>query len=153
PIAMRLTVFVTPLLAVLVSVGLVAAARGVRLVLASVREGVVVAAVLVPSLMVGISWIVRTPGDHQGLRELGPRLERQRSPGEPLCLFHRVSAEWVYYSTDWRQPDRARLAWAARVAGPDGPGFVNAPPHGPRQAGDGDDLVYRAAGGDELFGL
>ncbi|MGH7514237.1 MAG: glycosyltransferase family 39 protein [Gemmatimonadales bacterium] len=153
PMATRLLLFVAPLFIVLAAVGVAAAARGLRRVVPSVREGLAVGAIMAPSFLVAFAWLIRAPQDHQGLPELISQLERRWSPGEPVYVFHRVAVEWTYFTTDWGQPDRARLAWVARIAGPSGPAFVNAPPRGPRHEGEGNDLVYRVRGRDELFGL
>jgi hypothetical protein len=153
PMAMRLSLFQSPLLTLAGAVGLVAAVRLLRRAVPSVREGAGVAAILVPSLLVAVAWVVRMPEDEQGLPEAVSRLDHEWRPGEPVYVFHRIAAEWTYFTTDWVRPDTARLAWVARVAGPDGPAFVNAPPQGPRHSSDGEAPSYRVGDRVELFGV
>jgi hypothetical protein len=62
---------------------------------------------------------------------------------------------WAFYTTRWAAPDTARLRFLARVAGPGGPAFHNAPGRGRRvAAGEGDALSW-CVGGErvELIGL
>jgi hypothetical protein len=151
PMAMRLSLYVSPLLIVLTAVGLVAGVELLRRAVPSVRTEVAIMAILAPTLLVAVAWIVRAPEDQQGIPEILTGLEQAR-PSEPVYVFHRIAPEWIYFTTDWRNPAVARLAWAARVAGPDGPAFVNAPSMGPRRSGDGAELIDRSANRTELFG-
>jgi len=80
-------------------------------------------------------------------------IERNRRPDEPVYVGVRGAPSWLIYSTDWKAPDRGRLAWYLSRIGSSGPAFENAPSRGPRPAGEGNDLVYTAPGrGAELLG-
>jgi hypothetical protein len=38
-------------------------------------------------------------------------LERSRQPGEPVFVSYNARAGWAFYTTDWRNPDTARISW------------------------------------------
>ncbi len=152
PIAMQLAAFAAPLLILAAAAGIGEGARWLSRRVPSVRAGWVEFVVFVPSIMVGIAWALEAPGTAQGMPFIVRQLEQRRQPGESVYIFHRAIGPWAFYSTDWSQPDRARLSWIARIASPAGPSFSNAPPRGPRRVGEGDSLIYRYRGREELFG-
>lgn len=152
PMAMRLTIFTAPLLIIAAAAGIALGARWLHRLVPSVRAGWIEFLVMVPSIMVGVAWSIRAPGTSQGMPAIVHLLEQRRQAGEPVYVFHRAIGPWTFYTTDWARPDRARLAWIAQVAGPEGPAFVNAPRRGPRRVGEGDSLVYSYRGRVELFG-
>jgi hypothetical protein len=49
------------------------------------------------------------------------------SRGEPVYVAARSFPLWIFYTTDWRSPDTARLSWAASIAGAGSPAHNNAP--------------------------
>ena len=49
---------------------------------------------------------------------------------EPVYVTARTFPLWVYYTTDWRNPDVERLRWAASIGGAGAPAHNNAPPRG-----------------------
>jgi hypothetical protein len=155
PIAARLVLFAAPLLAIMVATGLVGLAERAESMWPRIRSRWLVMAFLYPSVMVAAVLTFVPPPDW-GIRglEVRPLADdfRVRSRGEPIYVFARVTPPWVFHTTDWSRPDTARLAWVARIAGPDGPGFVNGASRGRRVAGDADSLVYRQKRGIELFG-
>ena len=60
---------------------------------------------------------------------------------------------WVYYTTDWSNPDTERLEWAASIAGAGGPAHNNAPSRGRVRAEDTTGLARRYRGRTEIVGL
>jgi hypothetical protein len=152
PMAMQLAAFAAPLLILAAAAGIGEGARWLNRRVPSVRAGWVEFVVFVPSIMVGIAWALEAPGTAQGMPFIVRQLEQRRQPGESVYIFHRAIGPWAFYSTDWSQPDRARLTWIARIASLPGPSFSNAPPRGPRRVGEGDSLIYRYRGREELFG-
>jgi hypothetical protein len=155
PIAARLVLYAAPQLAIMVAIGLVAAADRIESIWPRLHARWLITGFLYPSLILAAVLTFVPPADW-GIRgmEVRPLAEdfRRRSRGEPIYVFARVAPPWVFHTTDWTQPDTARLAWVARVAGPDGPGFVNGASRGRRSPGDGDSLVYSEDGQVELFG-
>jgi hypothetical protein len=155
PIATRLVLYGAPLMAIMVAIGLVAAADRIERVWPRLRARWVVVGVLYPSLTLAAVLTFVPPTDW-GIRgmEVRPLAEDflRRSRGEPIYVFARVSPPWVFHTTDWSRPDTTRLAWVARMAGPDGPGFVNGATRGRRSPGEADSLVYGRGGRVELFG-
>ena len=60
---------------------------------------------------------------------------------------------WAFYSTDWVAPDTSRLRWLARLAGPGGPAFHNAPARGRPRADEAATLVGHWGARTEIIGL
>jgi hypothetical protein len=59
----------------------------------------------------------------------------------------------MYYSTDWRRPDRARLAWLTEISRLTGPNGGNIPPRGRRVQNEGADFQRPYRDGLEIVGL
>jgi hypothetical protein len=77
----------------------------------------------------------------------------RRRPDEAVYVFARASPEWLFYTTDWAQPDLARIHLVRReYRYPDGRTFENAPPRGGSPITSGSDLRYDAGGRLELYG-
>lgn len=79
-------------------------------------------------------------------------LEARRA-GSPVYILASGVPAWLFYTTDWRAPDTARIAWYARVASAGGPAFANAPPHPPLPPAVTDQLTYRYHGRTEIVGV
>jgi hypothetical protein len=75
------------------------------------------------------------------------------SRGEPVYVAARSFPLWVYYTTDWRAPDRDRLRWAASISGAGGPAHNNAPPRGRLPATESAALMRSYRGRVEIVGL
>jgi hypothetical protein len=155
PIAERLVLYAAPLLAIMVATGLVVVANRVEGLWSRLRARWVVMAFLYPSIILAAVLTFVPPPDW-GVRgvEVRPLAEdfRLRSNGEPIYVFARAAPAWVFHMTNWTHPDTARLTWAARIAGPDGPGSVNGASRGRRVRGEGASLAYERDGRMELFG-
>jgi hypothetical protein len=108
-----------------------------------------------PSLVLAAALAFAPPSDW-GFRgtEVEPLAElfARHGAGEPVYVFPRAAPAWVFHTTDWSAPDTSRLAWVAEVAGPNGPGFINAPSRGRRHVGEGRNLIYSSKLGTELYG-
>jgi hypothetical protein len=148
PLATRLLLFSGPQMILLVAVGLVAVCTWLEQRLVVIRSRWLFAAFLLPSVVLTLDLALDPPQQtgfsKEELRPLIARLERDGG-SDPVYVYHRATPAWIFYTTDWRRPDTARLRWAARVAGPDGLGFVNGPPLGPRLERQTEELerVYR----------
>jgi len=99
--------------------------------------------------MVGAAFNIRHPSPFPPLeasRDLVASLSPRRAMA-PVYLFALGVPSWLFYSTDWNQPDLARLAWYARVNP-----RRNAPPRGHAVAEDEPALEWRGVNGLELVG-
>jgi hypothetical protein len=155
PIATRLVLFYAPLLATLVGAGAVVVADLIERSWPRIRARWVLILLLYPSLVLAVTIALARPRDWGfGGTEVKPLAElfREMSRGEPIYVFPRAVPAWVFHTTDWTAPDKSRLSWVARIAGPGGPGFINAASQGRRAVADGSDLVYSYAGLKELYG-
>ncbi len=59
----------------------------------------------------------------------------------------------MYYSTDWRRPDRERLAWLMETSRLTGPNAGNIPSRDHRVQDEGADFRRRYLGGMEIVGV
>jgi hypothetical protein len=75
------------------------------------------------------------------------------SRGEPVYVAARSFPLWVFYTTDWRAPDTARLEWAASIARAGAPAHNNAPSRGRARAEEGRSLVRTYRGRTEIVGV
>lgn len=80
---------------------------------------------------------------------------RLHRPGENVYLFASGVPAWVFYTTDWRSPDRARLAWYVQATSKAGtPGFHNSPSRSrPVSPDEGNGLFYDCPDRREIVGL
>lgn len=101
--------------------------------------------------------VVRSPGSLEPARELFRGVAAAAdSAHAPVYVFARAVPAWLYATSEWRSPDRARLDRYVALAG-----NVRSPAHenfardGAVLAGTGDSLVVRAmrGGREELVGL
>jgi hypothetical protein len=70
-----------------------------------------------------------------------------------VYVFSRVVPVWVYYTTDWEAPDRARVDWLLDAARRIGPNSGNSPTRGTAVTAEGDELRREGAYGAELVGI
>jgi hypothetical protein len=123
PFALRLLLFAAPSLYILAVTGL---ESGLARVSARRRRLATRAAagltLLVP---VYLSLEDAVSGNYvQQIRSLVAEYQRMGAP-EPIYVYAGSIPAWVFYTTDWSNPDRARLRLAARVASVGGPAFEN----------------------------
>jgi hypothetical protein len=88
-------------------------------------------------------------------RELFDTVRERAARGHATVYVHaRAAAPWVYATTDWRDPDLARLARYRAFSGAvDAPAFENLARERAVVPGDGEPLVLRAGDRVELIGL
>jgi hypothetical protein len=155
PLATRLLLFTIPLVATLVGAGTVRVASWVEQRWPNIRAHWILIVAVYPSVVLAVA-IVVAPSGTWGFfgTEVKPltRLFMRQSGGEPVYVYPRAAPAWVFHTTDWSAPDASRLAWVARVTGPNSPASVNGASRGRRYLGDGDTLVYSSALGTELYG-
>ncbi len=155
PLATRLLLFIAPVVATLVAAGTVGVANRVEQSWPKIRAKWILILAVYPSLVLAMALVV-APSGTWGFygTEVKPltRLFIQHSGGEPVYVYPRAAPAWVFHTTDWAAPDTGRLAWVARVTGPNGPASVNGASRGRRYVGESDSLVYSAALGTELYG-
>jgi len=76
------------------------------------------------------------------------------SRGDAVYVAARSFPLWIYYTTDWKSPDRERLAWAASIGGAGKAAHNNAPPRGhPVEAAEAVALARPYRGRTEIVGL
>jgi hypothetical protein len=125
PFALRLVLFAAPSLYIL-------AVTGLESLLAPVsarrrRLATRAAAGLTLLVPIYLSLEDAVSGNYvQQIRSLVAEYQRMGAP-EPIYVYAGSIPAWVFYTTDWSSPDRARLRFAARVAGVGGPSFENMP--------------------------
>lgn len=150
PIAPRLTVFLSPLVLMLCATVPAAVLGWLGRWQRHGHLALVAGAVLLGG-RTGKQMVWRTTGEWNA-RTLVRAL--QESPGsEPAYVYAGAIPMYAFYSTDWHQPDRARLAFVARATRADGPAFTNLLPRGRPVVCAGDELVTRHQGRLELWGL
>jgi hypothetical protein len=151
PVALRLMLFASPMLACLLAAGVVRAADWGHERLPTIRRGVIAVAMLIPSTEIAVRTMLTHPRDEE-MRPLVAALD-QRGGREPVYVFHRCIPAWSFYTTDWARPDSARTRWMAAEAGPGGPAHENGETRGARPRGEGVDLQRSHAGRLELLGV
>ena len=163
----RLLLFLSPILFLLCAAALIAVADAAARVLE--RRGVSVRARrLAPQAAGYASLVVLTlawtdpraapsiwhllPPDRRGdlVRDIARGDDR-----DPVYVMASEVPDWFFYTTEWRKPDTARLAWMAPLASSGGPAFENAPSRGRAVSvgSEGRDLVNVDRGRLELLGL
>ena len=152
PISPRLSLYLLPGFIVLFVAGLSELlARGTRAA-APRRLAVAGAVFMLPLAAMAIARTFRLePSGHfeRLVRELGER----RVPGEPVYIFARSLPAWIYYTTDWSDPDTTRLRFLTAAAHSTGGAFENAPSRGRVGEEAARAVTSAAAAPGELLGL
>jgi hypothetical protein len=152
PLAPRLLLFAAPLFFLLVAEGLLLVTRPIGRRWGAATAGVLGGALAFTPANVSLRMALSPPGE--GPREVARYLARQVQPGDTLYVGARTLQTWIYYSTDWTSPDRARLAWLTALAEAGGAAHENAPRRGREvRAGEGVGVEYAWRGAREIFGL
>jgi len=150
PIAQRTGLFALPAIAVLAggAVALVTdPARRPWLRAAGIAAGL---AAVLGSTMALVRWFRVLPSG-TGLGEVATRLRTE--PSRPVYLESRGVPEFLFYTTDWRNPDRDRLIRFARIADSIGPNSGNNPPRPHPVTTEGDHLRFDDGGRTLLLGI
>ena len=150
PVSLRLTLFAAPLVQLLFVAGLQAMIE--RLPEPAARRAWVLAGAALACPLAAISLLQLSRDPPEDVRSLVHDLTSHRQE-EPVYVFAGSIPPWLFYSTDWSEPDRERLKVVARLAGSGGPAFENAPSRGLVGPGQGVGLAHRSAAGLELYGL
>lgn len=135
PMGLRLLIFLSPCVFVLLGIGLAELLRVAR-----IREPL---AALGGTLLI-LVWgapealgNVEDPEGRKGGREAVGRV-LGADPTEPVYILPGGLPTWAYYSTDWKRPDLSRLDYFARAGKSSGPsalnGLIAETPSGIRQA-------------------
>ena len=151
PITLRLVQFCLPALVVLIAGGAALAAQS-----APPRRKAILMAMMAAALLIRPAVRVAVPALHTyQWQELRPLVRHYESEGrdEPVYVFANAAPAWLFYTTNWEHPDRARLQWYAEAASEGGPAFENAPPRRAPVSGEGAELVYTAGPRKELLGI
>jgi hypothetical protein len=151
PIAVRLMVFTSPFLMVLVAAGIVVLSSWLHRHVPTVRTAVLAAAFLIPSFEIAIR--IRTLRLRD--EEMRPIVEtlRRREHSSSTYVFNRGLPAWAFYTTDWANPDTTRLRWIERNSGPGGLAHENGASRGTRRPGEGAELRGAHADHTELLGV
>ncbi len=152
PIALRLTLYAAPFLLLLVVAG------GTELIvcLRGAEYRLLASTVLLSALASSPYFTALAAIDPHGRENSRPHiaaLTRSLRSDESVYIDAGSLPAWIFYSTDWGNPDRARLAFAARVGSSGGPAFENAAPRRRHVANEGDELIYDGPYGPEVYGL
>jgi hypothetical protein len=76
----------------------------------------------------------------------------KRHANEPVYVSAKGIPSWMFYTTNWNDPDRERLAFYARAAS-SGPSFENAPSRGRPVGDEGRSLLYHHRDHAEILGI
>jgi hypothetical protein len=152
PISPRLNLYLLPGFIVLFVAGLSdLLARGTRA--AAPRRLAVAGSVLMlplAAMAIARTFTLEPSGHFERLvRELGER----RVPEEPVYIFARSLPAWIYYTTDWSDPDTTRLRFLTTAAHSTGGAFENAPSRGRVREEEVRTVTSAAAAPGELLGL
>lgn len=77
----------------------------------------------------------------------------QSKPGDTLYIYARGLAGWIYYTTDWRSPDREVLNWSWQRLVELGPNSGNLPSRGTPVSHEGEAWQRAWQGRTELIGV
>lgn len=80
-------------------------------------------------------------------------LTQHARPSAPIYVFSRDVPIWTFYTTDWANPDTARVRRLVDVAASAGPNSGNMPSRGHPVADEGRDLVVQTGQRVELIGV
>jgi len=152
PIGMRVMMFAAPLILILVAAGFeqVFVTAGPR------RRGVLWSGVaaLIFAIPLGrdlasAAFPLRWGNHRKAIREF----EREAADGEPVYVSAGSLPAWIFYTTDWRDPDTLLLRHLARLASHPGPAFENGPSRDTVTAAEAEGLTYESNGRTVVLGL
>lgn len=153
PFAPRLMLFSAPLVIVLVAAGVGAAADWLALRWRRVPWFYAACTGLV--LLPGLDAVrqFRAPLEREAVGSLIPWLEADHAPGAVIYVPGRTMAAWLFYSTDWRTPDTARVLRLSRLVSSGGAAFYLAPARGDSIIAEGDGYRFPYRDWLELVGV
>jgi hypothetical protein len=152
PAAPRLLLFSTPALALCLAQGAgVLAAWCRRWAELPWLAGATAVVALLPGLD---AWRqLREPYERESLAPLVGELIWGHRAGAAIYVYGRSVPAWVFYTTNWRQPDRTRVEHRLRLVSSTGPAFRHAGSRGAAVRAEGDSLRYAYRDWQELIGV
>lgn len=96
--------------------------------------------------------MVLEPLEREAVRSPIRQFIREHQAGATVYLFGRTVPAWVFYTTDWRAPDVARVETLGALVSSTGRAFRHASSRGHLVSREGDDLVYHYRDWIELIG-
>jgi hypothetical protein len=152
PIAARTMLFVVPALALGAAAGWLAVVGGVAPRLRPAVALLTGACLLGPPLVLD-RYLVMNRLAFEDVSDAVQEYGQRHAPGESIYVFAAALPAWTFYTTDWRNPDQARLARMARLGSSGGAAFENAPPRAHAIGMEGDSLSYPLGDAREILGL
>ena len=152
PIAARTMLFAVPALAIGAAGGWLAVVRAFAPRLRP-AVGLLTGACLLGPPLVLDGRLVSHRLAFENVREAVQEYAHRHAPGEAIYVFAAALPAWTFYTTDWRHPDRPRLARMARLGSSGGAAFENAPPRTHAIGMEGDSLSYPLGDAREIIGL
>ncbi len=152
PAAPRLLLFAVPGLTLCL-------AEGAGVIAAWMRQRVnlpwLAAAALSLALLPGMDALrqLREPYERESLKPLLRELDSVHAAGAAVYVYGRSVPAWVFYTTDWRQPDNERVEHHLRLVSSTGPAFRHASARGVAVREEGDSLRYGHRDWQELVGV
>jgi 4-amino-4-deoxy-L-arabinose transferase-like glycosyltransferase len=117
-----------------------------------VAAGALALLAIAPASVAGVRAAL-APSDPAPAEAAVRELDTARRPGDAVYVFSRVVPVWLYYTTDWEAPDRARVEWLLDAARRIGPNSGNRPTRGTAVTAEGDELRREGTYGTELVGI
>lgn len=153
PIAGRIMLFAAPSVTACVAGGVVSLIEQLPRRRQALAAGVACTALLGLALPLDLT-LAFHPLVFEHLRPAVVELERRSGFREPIYVFTAALPAWTFYTTDWRAPDRERLARMAQLGAAGGPAFENAAPRDrPLVPADSVGLSFPFRDGTEVIGL
>lgn len=152
PLAPRLLLFVLPALALCLAEGARVVAEWLGNV---VRLPWLVIAGALLSLLPGLDAVRQLvqPYERESLAPLIAELAAGHATEATIYVYGRSVPAWVFYTTDWRRPDRARVEHRIRLVSSTGAAFRHAGTRGAPVGNEGDSLNYGYRDWHELIGI
>jgi hypothetical protein len=96
--------------------------------------------------------MLREPYEREAIAAPIQRFLAEHQAGATVYVFGRTVPAWVFYTTDWRAPDIARVETLGALVSSEGRAFRHAPSRGNRVQDEGEDLRYPYRDWTELIG-
>jgi hypothetical protein len=150
PIAPRLGLFLAPIFTLFLAAGLVSWVDATR---RRWLPGLAIGLIVLMPAVSTVRLVIDPIGTRAHARPLLEEMARLRRADEVTYVFARATPEWFYYTTDWRNPDRGRIAMIeSEYRFPDGLAAPSGLARGRPPDPIGDQLRYRHRGAAEVYG-
>jgi hypothetical protein len=152
PVAPRLMLFLMPFMTMMLCEGIGVISEQLRSRLRVPWFAVASAALLVlPGLDAVRRWAA--PLDRESLRPLVRRIEGEHQPGAAIYVYGRAMPAWLFYTTNWRDPDLDRVHRRSVLIGSTGGAFYHAASRSRAVTAEGDGLSFSYRDWHELVGV